>query len=102
MCRFHMVAIIRRKMTKKPQLEAGKELLELAYRLKGMDKDTFVGEFEKRKEKWHDFLKEKTVNEVTGSTVYTHQRLRPWLAYRLPCRSCSHVRMSMVCPTRTI
>lgn len=63
-------------MTKKPQLEAGKELLELAYRLKGMDKDTFVGEFEKWKEKWHDFLKEKTVNEVTGSTVYTHQLLR--------------------------
>ena len=24
----------------------------------------------------HDFLKEKTVNEVTGHTVYTHQRLR--------------------------
>lgn len=76
MCRFHMVAIIRQKMTKKPQLEAGKELLELAYRLKGMDKDTFVGEFEKWKEKRHDFLKEKTVNEVTDSTVYTHQRLR--------------------------
>lgn len=76
MCQFHMVAIIRRKMTKKPQLEAGKELLELAYRLKGMDKDTFVGEFEKWKEKWHDFLKEKTVNEIIGSPVYTHQRLR--------------------------
>lgn len=76
MCQFLMVAIIRRKMTKKPQLEAGKELLELAYRLKGMDKDTFVGEFEKWKEKWHDFLKEKTVNKITGSPVYTHQRLR--------------------------
>ena len=25
---------------------------------------------------WHDFLKEKTVNEITGSPVYTHQRLR--------------------------
>lgn len=76
MCQFHMVAIVRRKLTKNPQLEAGKELLELAYRLKGMDKDTFVSEFERWKKKWHDFLKEKTVNEVTGHTVYTHQRLR--------------------------
>lgn len=38
MCQFHMVAIVRRKLTKNPQLEAGKELLELAYRLKAMDK----------------------------------------------------------------
>lgn len=38
--------------------------------------DSFVSEFEKWKKKWHDFLKEKTVNEVTGHTVYTHQRLR--------------------------
>lgn len=41
-----------------------------------MDKDTFVGEFEMWKEKWHDFLKEKTVNKITGSPVYTHQRFR--------------------------
>lgn len=46
-----MVAIVRRKLTKNPQLEAGKELLELAYRLKGMDKDTFVSEFERWKKK---------------------------------------------------
>lgn len=51
MCQFHMVAIVRRKLTKNPQLEAGKELLELAYRLKGIDKDTFVSEFEKWKKK---------------------------------------------------
>ncbi len=76
MCQFHMVAIIRRKLTKNPQLEAGKELLDLAYRLKSMDKITFVSEFESWKKKWHDFLKEKTINDVTGRTVYTHQRLR--------------------------
>ena len=27
-------------------------------------------------EKWHDFLKGKTTNELTGRTVFTHQRLR--------------------------
>ena len=50
------------------EIELGlQEELSLAYRLKGMDKDTFVGEFEKWKEKWHDFLKEKTVNEIIFS-----------------------------------
>ena len=29
MCQFHMVAIIRRKLTKSPKLMAGRELLEL-------------------------------------------------------------------------
>lgn len=76
MCQFHMVAIIRRKLTKNPQLEAGKELLDLVYRLKGMSKDIFTNEFESWKKKWHEFLKEKTTNEITGRTIYTHQRLR--------------------------
>ena len=76
MCQFHMVAIIRRKLTKNPQLQAGRELLELAYRLKSIDRNTFVSEFGKWKVKWHDFLKEKTINEITGRSVYTHQRLR--------------------------
>lgn len=76
MCQFHMVAIIRRKLTKNPQLEAGKELLKLAYRLKDMNQNAFVSQFENWKKKWHDFLKEKTVNEISGRTIYTHQRLR--------------------------
>lgn len=54
MCPFHMVAIIRRKLTKNPQLKAGKELLELVYHLKGMNKETFVKDFENWKKKWHD------------------------------------------------
>lgn len=76
MCQFHMVAIIRRKLTKNPQLEAGKELLNLAYRMKTMGKDSFSQEFDAWKAKWRTFLKEKTTNELTGRTVYTHQRLR--------------------------
>lgn len=76
MCQFHMVAIIRRKLTKNPQLQAGKELLDLTYRLKTMTRQDFIMEFEAWKKKWHDFLKEKTFNEESGRTVYTHQRLR--------------------------
>ncbi len=76
MCQFHMVAIIKRKLTKNPQLEAGKELLKLAYHLKSINKDTFVREFESWKNRWYEFLKEKTINEVSGREMYTHQRLR--------------------------
>lgn len=76
MCQFHMVAIVRRKLTKNPQLAAGRELLDLIYRLKGMSRADFENEFNQWKKKWHDFLKEKTVNEITGHTIYTHQRLR--------------------------
>ena len=76
MCQFHLVAIIRRKLTKKPHLPASRELLDLAYRLKDMDKDTFQSEFEQWKAKWKDFLAEKTTNQVTGKIVFTHRRLR--------------------------
>lgn len=76
MCQFHMVAIIRRKLTKNPQLEAGKELRDLAYRMKVLRRDAFTYEFDTWKRKWYDFLKEKTTNELTGRTMFTHQRLR--------------------------
>lgn len=76
MCQFHMVALVRRKLTKNPQLEAGKELLDLAYRLKNTEKEAFTQEFETWKTKWNTFLKETTTNELTGHTVYTHRRLR--------------------------
>lgn len=49
MCQFHMVAIIRRKLTKNPQLAAGKELLDLAYRLKDMTRVESEAEFKQWK-----------------------------------------------------
>ena len=76
MCQFHLVAIIRRKLTRNPQLPAGRELLDLAYRLKHMDSKSFKADFGGWKIRWRDFLAEKTTNPVTGRTIYTHQRLR--------------------------
>lgn len=76
MCQFHMVAIIRRKLTKNPHLKAGQELLDLAYHLKSMDKESFTKQFLEWKAKWKQFLSEKTVNPITGKEFYTHQRLR--------------------------
>lgn len=70
-----MVAIVRRKITKKPQLVAGQELLGLVYRLKDMGRDDFIREFNEWKSQWKDFLAEKTINPLTGSSSYTHRRL---------------------------
>lgn len=56
-----------------------------------MNKDTFVREFENWMKKWHDFLKEKTINEISGRAMYI-------IGLDLPCmhigrlcslRSCS-------------
>ena len=44
--------------------------------MKNMSKAEFASRFTAWKDKWHDFLKEKTTNEITGRTIYTHQRLR--------------------------
>ena len=101
MCQFHMVAIVRRKLTKNPQLIAGKELLELTYQMKDMSKDEFTSRFAAWKEKWHDFLKEKTTNEITGRTIFTHKRLRSAMTslshYLL---TCLHLKRWRVCQTQ--
>ncbi len=87
MCQFHMVAIIRRKLTKNPQLAAGVELLALVYGMKSLGSSDFKTQFEGWKNKWDTFLKERTVNHITGKSTYTHQRLRSAvlsLEYYLP------------------
>lgn len=76
MCQFHMVAIVRRKLTKNPQLQAGAELLEIIYGMKIASKKLFVEQYGKWCNRWKSFLAEKTVNEITGRKFYTHQRLR--------------------------
>ena len=89
MCQYHMCAIVRRKITKNPKLEAGVELQWLMHTLKDSKKADFTSRFSLWKEKWKAFLDQRTVNRETGKTFYTHQRIRsamlsvefyiPWL-----------------------
>ena len=89
MCQFHLVAIVRRKLTKNPQLQAGVELLQLVYDMKKLSSTRFKSRFYEWKKRWESFLKERTMNPITGKSVFTHQRLRsamlsiefylPWL-----------------------
>lgn len=76
MCQFHMAAIIRRKLTGHPKLPAAIELRSIVLCLTTSDEDQFRRAFNAWKVKWAAFLKERTVNSVTGEWTYTHRRLR--------------------------
>jgi hypothetical protein len=80
MCQFHQVAIIRRYITMKPKLLASIELKRIVDLLKQTDKESFIGLLNEWFEKWESFLKERTVNEETGKSHFTHKRIRS--AYR--------------------
>jgi len=89
MCQFHQAAIIRRYLTKKPKLEAARELLTVVDLMKQTDKESFTGALDDWFIKWQWFLDERSTNGITGKTFYTHKRLRsacrslknnlPWL-----------------------
>lgn len=79
MCNFHQVAIIRRYLTKKPKMQASKELWEHTLLLKQTDKESFEGGLTAWHNKWKDFLNERKT-DVNGKKRYVHKKLRS--AYR--------------------
>lgn len=79
MCNFHQVAIIRRYLTKKPKMQASKELWEHVLLLAKTDKESFEGGLHAWFAKWEGFLNERKRDEK-GRNRYVHKRLRS--AYR--------------------
>ncbi len=89
MCQFHQAAIVRRYITKTPRMHAAIELMDIVRMMKETDKESFEGALEVWSVKWNSFLNERTVNQETGKSHYTHKRLRsavrsiktnlPWL-----------------------
>ena len=79
MCNFHQVAIIRRYLTKKPKMQASKELWELVLLLKQTDKESFTGGLDAWHIKWGTFLNERKIDGA-GKNRYVHKKLRS--AYR--------------------
>ncbi len=80
MCQFHQSAIIRRYLTKKPKLKADQELMEVTDLLTITDRKSFEGALSIWLMKWELFLNERTTNEITKKSFYTHKKLRS--AYR--------------------
>jgi len=76
MCHFHQAATVRRYLTLRPRLEAGRELRDVARKLGNVCERCFGRELAHWHEKWCEFLTEKTINAETGKCHYTHKRLR--------------------------
>lgn len=76
MCHFHQKQIIIRRITCNPVLPAGVELLALINTLTTSTEKEFTNRFVTWCVKWDTFLKEKSFNEKTGRSPYTHRKLR--------------------------
>jgi len=81
LCQFHQIAAINRHLTRRPKLEAGKELRIIALSLTRTNLDKFLIDLEEWYGEWEYFLKQKTNNPETGHWFYTHRRIRS--AYRV-------------------
>ncbi len=88
-CQFHQIKTVTTKLTRKPKLEAGKDLRKISLTLTTTTKEKFTKELSKWYEKWKDFLNEKTLNQETGRKRFTHKRLRS--AYNSLSRNLDHI-----------
>ena len=75
MCHFHQKRIIQRYITKKPKLQASKDLQKIMQRLTFTNKTIFTKRLDSWYEVYKDFLAEKTLNEETGEERFKHAKL---------------------------
>jgi len=88
MCQFHMISIVRRYLTKNPDVEAARELLALVKTLAMKNQATFMEELGQWHSRHEEILKEKRIDDF-GKKHFTCPRLRsaylsikhhaPWL-----------------------
>ena len=76
MCQRHQIDIVRRYLTRNPKLQAGQELYFLAKNIAKLTENEFITSFKQWEEKWIDFLNERSKNDETGKTYFTHKKLR--------------------------
>ena len=75
MCHFHQVQIIRRYITKRPKLEANKELKLIVDWLARTEKEGLRMELERWYKKYEWFIKERWVDN-RGKRYYIHRKTR--------------------------
>lgn len=79
-CLAHIVRLSLAWLTKNPRTEAGillRKLVILLSKVKTKNEaENWTGSYLKWQEKFNDFLKEKSVNPLTGRRWYTHRKLR--------------------------
>lgn len=75
MCHFHQVQIVRRYITKKPKLEANKELKIIVDWLAHTEKEWLRIELERWYKKYEGFIKERWIDNK-GKKYYIHRKTR--------------------------
>lgn len=81
MCQFHQILIIRRYLTQEPDLEASVQLLDLVKSITRMDKESFIGAFNKWYEKYKDVLNERVHDKRIKRNMPPYMRPRLRSAY---------------------
>jgi len=76
MCLVHMERIVVRKITRRPQLEAGQVLLTLIKTLGDCSSLIWKDRFNKYIVRYRDFLNEKTIHLESREWSWTHKELR--------------------------
>lgn len=90
LCQFHQMQTVTQKLTKRPKLQAGKDLRKVSLTLSQATREEFTASLDQWYEKWGTFLKEKTFSDSRKRRWrYTHEKLRsayfslrrnlPWL-----------------------
>lgn len=75
-CQFHQLQIVRRKLTLRPETEAGQKLLSIAFSMAKTDEKTLSRELLSWHEIYQNFIDEKTYTLGTKRWRYTHRRVR--------------------------
>ena len=75
-CQFHQLQIVRRKLTLRPETEAGQKLLSLGFSIAKSDEKTFTDALTDWHKRYKTFIDEKTYILGTRRWRYTHRRVR--------------------------
>lgn len=75
-CQFHQLKIIQRKLTLRPEAEAGQTLLSIGLTITKKDEPTLSKELDDWFKKYKNFINEKTYILGTRRWRYTHRRVK--------------------------
>lgn len=75
-CQFHQLQIVRRKLTLRPETEAGQTLLSIGFSISKKDEVTLGQELDDWFKKYGEFINERTYTIGTKRWMYTHRRVR--------------------------
>lgn len=76
-CHFHMLAFITSRLTRRPKLEAGRELRAIALTLPRASRASFERVLARWRERWDVFLRERTEGTTNKRMwQYTHRNIR--------------------------